>query len=642
MSVFFGRSVSVSSFSVAGSADGRRGGELGLELGVEVLDLLVDRADRLLRAADVAGLLHRAPGAARGGRGLADRRGRDRLAAEERAEHRRADRDRGLHCPPGSPPASRARPSAPRGAGAPGARPASARTSGAACRPPRRAPRGAPWPMRERKSASLSPGFESGAGRRRSGTARASARGRSRSRSPCSRPRSSSPCPRPDASGSKPAPADGLRLALLDGERGRLGRRPVERLRRPAATRATLLGRGDAALRVREVRLGDSENGGAIDDALSGAAQRGEELRDVGRQDRPRPARAAGARGGGRRLRGRRLRLRRAQRVHQRLDLRPRQRAAQVRQRPARLEDLRARPRGRCSGGRRGCRAPASSLLHPRRDRTSATPRPRRPRARRARAPCRARSAAGRGTTCPCSRGPCSRGPPGSASRARRRGRTRGPASAASAAAPSTGGSRPAESSRRSRPCRGSRAGSSCPICARIQATIWLSSSVTKNIRSASPGARSRRSPRAACPSAVAQHRPDLERLAFEPRREARRRQQVVQAIASAKRSFAGKNDSRSTTPTFVNGGVWIRGISAARSRSSPFCQASAEDRRDEDVLAALERVGVDAEQRQQPGRRRGDPLAQRSPRRRARRGSAAPRRTAGSRPAGPPSSPGV
>ena len=38
----------------------------------------------------------------------------------------------------------------------------------------------------------------------------------------------------------------------------------------------------------------------------------------------------------------------------------------------------------------------------------------------------------------------------------------------------------------------------------------------------------------------------------------------LLSAIASAKRSFAGKNVSRSITPTWSNGGVWICWISAA------------------------------------------------------------------------------
>ena len=57
-----------------GIGGGLRCGDVALELSVEVLDLLLDRTDGLLGAADVARLLHRAAGAAGRGRGLPDRR----------------------------------------------------------------------------------------------------------------------------------------------------------------------------------------------------------------------------------------------------------------------------------------------------------------------------------------------------------------------------------------------------------------------------------------------------------------------------------------------------------------------------------------------------------------------------------------
>src|SRR5512138_1706107 len=77
-----------------GARAGRVG--LGLELGVERGDGLVDRGHRLLRAPHVLGLLEHAPGAAGGGGGPPDGGDRDRLAAEERAQDGGADRDRGL------------------------------------------------------------------------------------------------------------------------------------------------------------------------------------------------------------------------------------------------------------------------------------------------------------------------------------------------------------------------------------------------------------------------------------------------------------------------------------------------------------------------------------------------------------------
>src|SRR5229473_3947084 len=70
---------------------------LGLELGVERGDRLVHRGHRLLGSAHVLGLLEHAPGAAGGGGGPADGGGGDRLAPEEGAQDRGADRDRGLN-----------------------------------------------------------------------------------------------------------------------------------------------------------------------------------------------------------------------------------------------------------------------------------------------------------------------------------------------------------------------------------------------------------------------------------------------------------------------------------------------------------------------------------------------------------------
>ena len=171
------------------------------------------------------------------------------------------------------------------------------------------------------------------------------------------------------------------------------------------------------------------------------------------------------------------------------------------------------------------------------------------------------------------------------------------------------------------------------------RASTRASGSAAASRRTSAPrrrGARSRRSRCAACPPAVRRSGPISSGSPSSHVAKPGDASRLLRLIASAKRSFAGKNDSRSMTPIRVNGGFWMRAISAARSRSSPFCHAVGQDRRDEDVLAALERIGVDAEQRQQPGRRRGDALAQRSRRRRARR-PAAPRTTSGSTPAGPP-----
>ena len=66
------------------------------QLLVELLELLLDRLDGFLRAADVLRLLERPTHAARRRRRAPERRGADRLASHERAEQRRAERDRRL------------------------------------------------------------------------------------------------------------------------------------------------------------------------------------------------------------------------------------------------------------------------------------------------------------------------------------------------------------------------------------------------------------------------------------------------------------------------------------------------------------------------------------------------------------------
>ena len=57
-------------------------------------------------------------------------------------------------------------------------------------------------------------------------------------------------------------------------------------------------------------------------------------------------------------------------------------------------------------------------------------------------------------------------------------------------------------------------------------------------------------------------------------------------------------------TPTLSNGGVWIARISAGHVEALPVAPRVVEDVRQQDVLAAVERIGVDAEQRR-AGRRR-------------------------------------
>ena len=343
---------------------------------------------------------------------------------------------------------------------------------------------------------------------------------------------------------------------------------------------------------------------------------------------RDRTRRCSGGRrcGGGRCCRGARL----APVAHQHLDLIARERAAQVRERPAGLEHHR----------RAGVHVVEQEhALVERREqaiggRAIDASRPPPLRARRARAPCRARSAAGRGTTCRCSPAPCSRDRPGSASPAPRRGRTRAPASAASAAAPSTAGSRPAGSSRGSRPCRGPRAGSTCRVCARIHATTWLSSSDTKNMRSASPRWAIEKIATRGLPSArVEQASPGSSGSPSSHCSNPGAASRPLSCIASSKRSFDGKNDSRSTTPTFWNGGVCTCWISAGEIEVAAVPPGRREERREQRVLAAARAAASTPASDSTLSRRAAGPLGEQL--RVVSRAAAAARRTSsGSRPA--------
>ena len=83
-------------------------------------------------------------------------------------------------------------------------------------------------------------------------------------------------------------------------------------------------------------------------------------------------------------------------------------------------------------------------------------------------------------------------------------------------------------------------------------------------------------------------------------------------AIASSSRSFAGKNVSRSNAPTLSNGGFCTAAISPAMSRLAPSRQACSSDVRQQDVLAALERIRIAPEQREQSRDERADAVPQR------------------------------
>ena len=93
---------------------------------------------------------------------------------------------------------------------------------------------------------------------------------------------------------------------------------------------------------------------------------------------------------------------------------------------------------------------------------------------------------------------------------------------------------------------------------------------------------------------------------------EAGRGEQVVERIASAKRSLAGKNDSRSSTPTRFTGGVWICWMSAGEVE---VVGPAARRRRGWSAIRMCSRlligIGVDAEEAEEAGGGGADALAQ-------------------------------
>ena len=352
MSAFFGR-ISDGVELLGGRAVGAHARRVLRERRLQLGQLALEALDVLLGALDVVALLHHAARAARGARHRADR---GRLAPEEAAEDRAGDRDGGLQ--------ARAallvllavdrllRPCA-ASAGAP--RP-SPRTSRAARRPSSRGPRARP--------------------------ARAASGSRPRTRR-CAR-RASAPCcagASPSASGraSRRSPSTSARSpsprARAPAARGRLRPRAAPTRDPPRATRDVRR----AAQSIGDRAVGERRQARVLDhlvDLVLGVeqphARAAEQHRHVGqrrarrarrraaagrparrrsgrRAARPPPPRCGGGRAErrGRRQRrrrrrggggGGRRRQRRLERRHQRRDLRPRERAAQVRHRPARLE----------------------------------------------------------------------------------------------------------------------------------------------------------------------------------------------------------------------------------------------------------------------------------------------------------------
>ena len=115
------------------------------------------------------------------------------------------------------------------------------------------------------------------------------------------------------------------------------------------------------------------------------------------------------------------------------------------------------------------------------------------------------------------------------------RARTRAPASAASAAAASTAASRPAAGSPSSRRCRPARAASTCRAACASTTTTSLSSSETKNMRSRSSRCAIDSTVTRGLPAGGVEQRVDVERIAFEPDREVGRGEQPVEIRSRAR-----------------------------------------------------------------------------------------------------------
>ena len=150
------------------------------------------------------------------------------------------------------------------------------------------------------------------------------------------------------------------------------------------------------------------------------------------------------------------------------------------------------------------------------------------------------------------------------------------------------------------------------PACVRTQETSSLSRIVTKNIRSASLRCAIERMDSRGLPSSVWSKLGDVERLAFHPGGEARRGEQVVElhrqlgARLWPDRTFRGRPSRRARTAAFE---------SAERGRpgrgSCPSRHEAVEQLREQDVLAAVDRIGLDAHQREQAPDGGADAVAQ-------------------------------
>ena len=112
------------------------------------------------------------------------------------------------------------------------------------------------------------------------------------------------------------------------------------------------------------------------------------------------------------------------------------------------------------------------------------------------------------------------------------------------------------------------------PDWVRIQPSTWLSSSVTKNIRSASPKCAIEKMAMRGLPAAEWSSRLTSSGSPCNHDAKPGDARRLFKSIARLKRSFAGKNASMSITPMRRKGGFCTSWINAARSRPRPWAQA--------------------------------------------------------------------
>ena len=112
------------------------------------------------------------------------------------------------------------------------------------------------------------------------------------------------------------------------------------------------------------------------------------------------------------------------------------------------------------------------------------------------------------------------------------------------------------------------------PGCARIQPISSFSSIETKNIRCASSRCEIDITEMRGLPSSVYSKFLALSGVPVIQASKPGAANRLLSAIASEKRSFAGKNESRFMTPTLVIGGFWISLINAGTSRLRRSCHA--------------------------------------------------------------------